>query len=115
MVTLVWGRGGFGGGVPPPLVFNYSKEALGAGLGLKGQEPEVNTGEGMRTPRDNNSLASHNQSAMTPLVSGPSAHWGKEDTKPGLCGGAYTKPCSCVYGSRSPLTVLVLTLTVMSA
>ena len=31
------GRGGrgFGGGVPPPLVFNYSKEALGAG-GLGG-------------------------------------------------------------------------------
>ena len=25
------GGGGFGGGVPPPLVFNYSKEALGGG------------------------------------------------------------------------------------
>ena len=25
------GGGGFGGGVPPPLVFNYSKEALGVG------------------------------------------------------------------------------------
>ena len=24
------GEGGFGGGVPPPLVFNYSKEALGS-------------------------------------------------------------------------------------
>ena len=33
MVTLVWGGGEevLGGGVPPPLVFNYSKEALGGG------------------------------------------------------------------------------------
>ena len=30
------GGGGFGGGVPPPLVFNYSKEALGGGCGEGG-------------------------------------------------------------------------------
>ena len=35
MVTLVWGggEGVLGEGSPPPLVFNYSKEALGRGQG----------------------------------------------------------------------------------
>ena len=49
MVTLVWGggEGVLGGGVPPPLVFNHSKEALpGAGAGAGGMGRVFPKGEG---------------------------------------------------------------------